>query len=362
MKSKTLYRLIPLFLAFSLLFGLSFTAWDSYTYGDVNQDGSIGVSDARLLLRHIIGLEQLNDTQLQAANVSGSEGVDVGDAILILRRTASLIHRFPVEDRPDQELEVHFIDVGQGDSILIRTPEEKVILIDAGVRSAGQVVVDYLAAAGITSIDIIVGTHPHADHIGGLIQVMEELPVGKVIDSGKVHNTLTYQDYLAVIEEKKIPFFEGRAGQEIELDSHVNIKILHPGSDLDSYCLNNASIVIKLLYGTVGFLFTGDAEKEAEKEILERDYDLSLVNILKVGHHGSRTSTSPSFLDALSPEAAVIFAGQDNPYGHPHSEVIDRLTDAAADVYRTDIHGTIVVTTCGYLYRIETIHEESRRP
>ncbi len=204
--------------------------------------------------------------------------------------------RSPVQEEPDGSvLEVHFIDVGQGDAVLIRTPQGRVALIDAGTGSAGEAVLGYLVERGISQIDLVVGTHPHEDHIGGLIAILENLPVGKVIDSGKIHTSQTYERYLTLIDQKEIPFQIGRAGQKIALDPSITMKILHPGPDVESGDANHASVIIQLGYGQVDFLFTGDAEKEAEAEMLKRGYQRAAVTILKVGHHGSSSSTSEKF-------------------------------------------------------------------
>ncbi len=331
------------------------------SFGDVQDTGSITVQDAILVLRHIVGLEQLNEEELQRARVSGDNKLTVGDAILILRYIVGLITEFPVEamDYPGMgTLEVHFIDVGQGDCIFIKTPQNKTMLIDAGMRHYGQHVVNYLAQIGVYSIDIIVGTHAHADHIGGLITVIEELPVGRVIDSGKVHTTKTFEDYLDLIDEKDIPFELGRAGDVLDLCNKINIRVIHPADNIGNLSLNDASVVIKLLHGAVGFLFTGDAEALAEEQILARGYDLSKVNVLKVGHHGSRSSTTQSFLEAVSPSSAIIMCGKDNTYGHPHNEILQRLKRIGVDIYRTHLHGNIIVESDGSSYTVSTVPYE----
>ena len=250
---------------------------------------------------------------------------------------------------PTGNLEVHFIDVGQGDSILIKA-HEKTILIDGGGR--GNTVVNYLRNQGVTSLDIVIGTHPHADHIGGLINVMDAIPVKEVIDPGVAHTTITFEDYLDVIDAKDIIFTEGRAGMTRDLGGGAELEIIHPVSPSSNH-LNNASIVARVTFGQISFLFTGDAESEAESEMLGRDYILNST-ILKVGHHGSSTSTTQAFLDAVNPEVAIIMCGRDNQYGHPHEEILSKLTSAGIDIYRTDIHGTVVITTDGVTYDVNT--------
>ncbi len=279
---------------------------------------------------------------------------DAGDAALLLRRLVGLEDELPAQGTPEGLLAVHFIDVGQGDSILIRTPQGRTMLIDGGTAAAGETVLNYLSRAGISKIDLVVGTHPHEDHIGGLVSVLEKMPVDRVIDSGKIHTSQTYEKYLTLIEKKKIPFEIGRAGQKINLDPAVVLKILHPGPDVERGDANHASVVIELRYGRVTFLFNGDAEERAEAEILERGYHRAGATILKAGHHGSSTSTSESFLKAVAPAAAVISAGRDNPYGHPHAETLDRLAASRVKIYRTDLLGSIVIVSDGSGYTINT--------
>lgn len=248
---------------------------------------------------------------------------------------------------PAGKLEVHFIDVGQGDSIFIKAPEKN-ILIDGGNR--GDTTANYLGNQGITSLDLVIGTHPHADHIGGLINVMHAIPVYEVIDPGVFHTTVTFEDYLDIIDEKDIKFTEGRAGMERDLGGGASMHILHPTSLSEDH-LNDTSIVVKLTFGEIDFLFAGDAEKSSEEQMLSRGVGLN-SNILKVGHHGSRTSTTQSFLNAVSPSTAVIMCGRDNQYGHPHEETLAKLVSAGVDIFRTDKHGTTVITTDGVTYDV----------
>jgi len=248
---------------------------------------------------------------------------------------------------PTSGLKVHFIDVGQGDSIFVQT-KTKNILIDAGER--GSTIVNYLHNLGVTEIDLILSTHPHADHIGGLIEVLQSFPVKEVIDPGVPHTTKTFETYLTLIDEKEIKFTEGRAGLSRTLEPEIYMEILHPASPSETN-LNDASLVTRIICGQIAFLLTGDIEIEAEKEILGRKSTLGST-VLKIAHHGSRTSTSYAFLQAVNPEVAVIMAGSSNTYGHPHAEILQRLTEAKVKIYRTDLHGTIVITTDGQDYDI----------
>lgn len=245
------------------------------------------------------------------------------------------------------QLKVHFIDVGQGDAILVETPSHN-ILIDGGER--GNTVLNYLEEQGVSELDLIIATHPHSDHIGGLINVLETLPVKEIIDSGAVHTTKTFEDYLKVIDKKEIRYTEGSAGMARHLGSGVSIQFMHPATVFGSN-LNDSSIVVRLTFGKISFLLTGDAEEATENRIFDRGYRLKST-ILKVGHHGSSTSTTDSFLKAVNPEIAVIMVGDNNEYGFPHHETLARLAGSEVDIYMTSVHGSIIVTTDGQTYDI----------
>ncbi|WP_243300438.1 S-layer homology domain-containing protein [Bacillus litorisediminis] len=245
------------------------------------------------------------------------------------------------------ELKVHFIDVGQGDSSLIELPNGKTILIDGGKRTAGEIVVSYLKQAGVSSIDLLVATHPDADHIGGLIDVLQQVTVKKVLDSGKEHTTETYLEYLSLIDEKNIPFEVAKKGSSISLDPSVAIKVVH--ADSSAADNNDASVVLELRYKDASFLFTGDAGTEVEESMIVSG--LGQVDVLKVSHHGSDTGTSQSFVNVLKPEIAVISVGE-NSYGHPHDVVVNRLAQAGAQIYSTMQSGDIIITTNGTTYEV----------
>lgn len=244
-------------------------------------------------------------------------------------------------------VEVHFIDVGQGDSIYIKTPTQD-ILIDAGER--GDTVVDYLKSLNVDELELVIGTHPHSDHIGGLINVFEQIPVKEVMDPGTVHTSKTFEDYLTLIDEKNMVFTVVRAGTKRTYEDGASLEILSPSNPGEDN-LNEASIVARLTYGDISFLFTGDAEVPSEKQMLDAGYQLKST-VLKAGHHGSVTSTGDDFLDAVSPEMAVIMCAEGNSYGHPHKETLVKLENAGIEVYRTDMHGTIIVETNGAEYEV----------
>jgi len=238
---------------------------------------------------------------------------------------------------------VHFIDVGQGDATLIRTGEGNV-LIDGGDRHAGPTVVRYLRRARVRSIEYVVATHPHADHIGGLIDVLNEFEIGTIIMPRVAHTTITFEDFIGAIEENNIPVMEPVVGSTINVGGVVFTIVAPNSSGYDN--LNDYSVSMLVSYGDIRFLFTGDAESVSEAEMLARGHNLS-AHVLHVGHHGSRTSTTQPFFDAVSPLVAVISVGADNPFGHPHREVMNRLEAAEITILRTDHHGTIVISTDG---------------
>lgn len=251
-------------------------------------------------------------------------------------------------------LEVHFINVDQGDSIFIITPGASTMLIDSGPRNKRYKVIDYLNNLEIDKIDKIISTHPHEDHIGGMVSIFQNFLIGRVYDSGYVHNTITYNNYIQYVIRNEIDFKIAKRENKIILCDYVEVIILHPPYPMDD--ANNSSIVIRLIYDQFSFLFTGDAEREAEDYIIEFNQPIK-SNVLKVGHHGSRTSTNIEFLRSVDPDIAVIQLGKNNRYGHPHDETLQKLIDFEVDIYRTDLHGNIVIKTDGELSYIFTEYE-----
>ena len=246
------------------------------------------------------------------------------------------------------QLEVHFIDVGQGDSILIDLDEVEV-LIDGGDKSPGVVtyIDDYVDGA----LEVMVATHPHADHIGGLIDVLNSFKVEQIWHNGDTSTSQTYSEFMTAANSEGTDIHVAKQGDYIEI-GQLTFVILNPyvlGDDT-----NNNSIVLSLSYGEIDFLFTGDAEHEAENDMLVQSIvPLPEVDILKVGHHGSNTASSELFLDFVSPETAIYMAGEGNSYGHPHEETIINLQEIGADIYGTDVCGTITVTTDGITYDVQ---------
>lgn len=238
---------------------------------------------------------------------------------------------------------VHFIDVGQGDSILIQD-EDTTLLIDAGDNGYEDFVVDYLKKQKIENLNHVIGTHPHADHIGGLDAVINEFTVDNFYMPKVSHTTKTFEDVIKAVKSNNLKITAPVPGTKITLDTAV-ITILAPNSSAYDD-LNDYSIVVKVDYEDTSFLFTGDAEGISEQEMLDNEYDLS-SDLLKVGHHGSSTSTTPAFLEKVNPKYAVISAGQDNRYGHPNKETMEKLEEKNIKVYRTDEDGTIIASSDG---------------
>jgi beta-lactamase superfamily II metal-dependent hydrolase len=251
--------------------------------------------------------------------------------------------------RPGGALTVAFLDVGQGDATLIRSPNGQIMLIDGGrsVSLASQVIIPQLTAWGAQQVDVLVVTHPDADHISGLVGVLEQYPVKIVALTGQVHPTQIYERLLTDVRNLGLKAIRTRTGTIIPFDEAVKLEVLSPDDQfVNSDDTNDASIVIKLSYGQTSFLFTGDAEFPANQAMLRRGADVR-ANVLKLGHHGSRTSTDESWLRAVQPQLGIISVGADNSYGHPHREVLDALNRLGIQYIRTDEHGTITVVSDG---------------
>lgn len=242
------------------------------------------------------------------------------------------------------ELTVHYIDVGQGDATLI-TCGDSSMLIDAGNNNMGTTVQYYLTKQGITKLNYVVGTHPDADHIGGLDVVLYKFDCETFFMPDIVKDTKTYQEVVDVAGIKRLTITQPEVGDSYPLGA-ASFTILSPSVAEGERDANNSSIVIRLVYGETSFLFSGDAEAEEERTIVESG-QLLCSNVYKVAHHGSSGANSKAYLDTVSPEYAVISCGRDNSYGHPHKEVLQLLQDRSITTYRTDEQGTIIVSSDG---------------
>lgn len=278
-------------------------------------------------------------------------------------------------------LEVTFFNVGQGDAIFIETPERHQILIDGGQSSAILEKLGKEMPFWDRTIDLIILTHPEHDHVGGLIEVLRRYKVENILWTGVLRDTAEYQEWQRLIREENAQIYIAQSGQKISggqtsVERRSDLRILYPLESLEGEEVkntNNTSIIIRLTFGVNSFLFTGDAYKSAERKLIDRKLDID-SDILKVGHHGSKTSSAEEFIFEVSPEIAIISAGKDNPYGHPHPETLEilekydirtlsashlrtlsasqsrTLSASHLKLFRTDIHGDIKVISNGKDY------------
>lgn len=252
-----------------------------------------------------------------------------------------------IENAPNKFLKVNFLDVGQGDAIFIETLNKKQILIDGGpdlsiLEKLGKIMSFY-----DRYIDVVLLSHPEQDHLNGLIEVLKRYDVGVIVMAGIVRDTEQYKEFTNLIKNKKIPIYIAHNGGMIDFGDNIDFDILYPVENMNGRKLsdsNNYSVVGKLIYKNFSTLFTGDIEKSTENKLLKAGIDLK-ANIIKIAHHGSKTSTSENFLKAVNALMAIIEVGKDNQYGHPHQEVLDRLKNLL--VLQTGISGNIQILTDG---------------
>jgi len=244
----------------------------------------------------------------------------------------------------ENELYIYFLDVGQADSIFIYNNEES-MLIDAGNNPDGQLICDYLKSLGITKIDYLVGTHPHEDHIGGLDNVINTFDIGTIYMPKKSATTKTFEDVIEAVADAGLKVKAPKIGTTFRVGNAICEVMTIDNNAEDA---NLASISIEMTYGTQKFLFTGDMETPNEDSRNWNDID-----VLKVAHHGSTTSSSKKFLSQIKPEIAIISCGKGNDYGHPHKEILQRLKKINCDVYRTDLLGTILLKSDGTTNELE---------
>ena len=266
----------------------------------------------------------------------------------IVASLAALLLFWLVYQVPNQ-LEIDFLDVGQGDAILIKTPAGQNILVDGGPDKTVIKRLSQNLPWWDKRIDLMVLTHPHEDHVTGLNDVLKRYQVKKVLYTGATHNAPNYLAWLRLVRDKKVPLTIIDKEQTIDLGQGVRLEILYPNQSLAGQTLadlNQSSIVARLAYGRNKFLLTGDAGEEAEKKLIDSGADLK-ADVLKVGHHGSEYSTTLGFLEKIKPALAVIEVGRDNQFGHPNLRIIKRLERGGARIYRTDENGTIHLISDG---------------
>jgi beta-lactamase superfamily II metal-dependent hydrolase len=258
----------------------------------------------------------------------------------------------PAADELPGRLVVYFLDAGQADASVIRTPGGRIVVIDTG--EGPEPLVGFLEAKGVERVDVLVLSHPHADHIGGAPAVLDEFEVGLVVDSGFAHTTQLYRRVLTRIIELRdagrIQWVAGRAGGVIECDPEITVEILHPDEPLGA-SVNEASVVVRVTFGSFSVLFTGDIGHESERAILVRGRPVDST-VLKVAHHGSAGSSGEGFLRAAGPTVAVIQVGAGNRYGHPSPEVVGRLEAMGVEVYTTARDGTVIVHSDGKTFTV----------
>lgn len=241
------------------------------------------------------------------------------------------------------KLKIHYIDVGQGDSILVQKNYSN-MLIDTGTNESTSKLVSYLKKQNIKKIDYLILTHPHEDHIGGADAVIKDFDIGKIYMPKVAANTRTFKDVLRAMKAKSLKANEPELLENFKFaDTDC---VFYSPIDSKEGDLNTYSIVLKLTYGNTKFLFTGDAQAQNERAMIANNYDLS-ADVLKLGHHASRTSTSNEFLNKVNPKYAVVSCGKGNDYGHPHKEIVNKLKSRNIPLYRTDESGTIICTSDG---------------
>lgn len=267
-------------------------------------------------------------------------------SIIFVIVCVTISYRSTIKTNLDLEnnMVTHFIDVGQGDCILIQV-NNKNLLIDSGTSDSKQKLIRYLKQNNITKLDYIVATHPHVDHIGGMASVINNFEVGEFYAPKAVATTQSFNDMIDALRAKNLKIKIATTNISLNLGPDATCLMLSPSkSTYDN--VNNYSCALRITYKSSTYLFTGDIETQAEDEIMANGYDIS-TQVLKVGHHGSKTSSSNEFLDKVSPKIAVISCGIDNDYGHPNKETLDRLQKLNCIVYRTDLDKTIVLISDG---------------
>ena len=316
-KKTGIYGIIICLVALAIL-AIRFINPDLYNevsktlFGEVNNTLNTGVSNESGSEINVTNPENLKDVTIKTSKEITSD--------------------FISDDQTS--LKVYFFDVGQADSMLIQNNGEN-MLIDAGNNEDGEMLVDNLKTLGVEKIDYLVGTHPHEDHIGGMDDIINNFSIGKIFMPSVTTNTKTFEDVIDAAKNKGLQIETPKTGDEFTVGS-ANCSVVYVGDDKEN--LNLSSIIIKLNYNNLSYLFTGDAEAEIENKI-----DVGKINILKVAHHGSDTSSSEKFVKETAPEVAIILVGKDNSYGHPSDEIIKRYEEVGSKIYRTEEVGNIFI-------------------
>lgn len=244
------------------------------------------------------------------------------------------------------DVQVHIIDIGQGDSILIQSDNDTV-LIDGGNKGKGDEVIDYLTEKGISTLTAVVSTHPDADHIGGLATIIHEMNVESVYAPRVTHTTEAYKEFLQAVKMKSLKIKVAKNGVSIPTTTpHLTLDFISPTQDYSPTDLNNWSAVFMMTHGEKKFLLTGDIETAAENDLIDANL-LQQVDLLKVSHHGAKEATTSNFLNVIKPKLAAISVGENNRYQHPTAETLARLKKVGSKIYRTDEHGSIVFVSNG---------------
>lgn len=271
--------------------------------------------------------------------------------IILVSNLTTACNLFSNSSNKNNQLEadkmiIHYIDVGQGDSILIQV-NNKNLLIDSGPKSDKKKLFNYLSTLNLEKLDYVIATHPHEDHIGNMSDVIDDYTILNFYAPKVQSTTKTFEKMIESLKSKSLKINVLKKGTDsINLGKNTKVTVFSPSKD--SYeDLNNYSPVIKIEYGKTSFLFTGDAQKDVEKEILTSNEDIS-ADVLKVGHHGSSTSTTKDFLNKVHPSIGVISVGQDNTYNHPNNDTLKRLSENKITTYRTDKDGTVILSSDGY--------------
>lgn len=288
---------------------------------------------------------------MSKGEIMNSRRLIIGILIVVLIVGGYLfLHKGSNPDTNGEKLEIYFLDVGQGDSTFIRLPNAETMLIDGGKKSSGKTIVSNLKKLEVEEIDYLVATHPHEDHIGGLPEIIRNIDIKNVYLPNKTNNTKIFEELLLEIRNNDIRTKEAKLGLELLNESGLKINFLGPDKEYKD--MNNNSALITVEYGKFKSIFMGDAEKAAEKALLDRGININ-SQVLKVGHHGSDTSTTEDFIKVVRPKYSFISVGKNNKYGHPNDIILDRLKNVGSKIFRTDEDGTIKLSTDGETIRIE---------